>query len=158
LSAGKHFRQHIGVMVGLKSTSIPTTSGLPLQFLRQISAVGSVEGELKVRFESEQLESPRGLTAELKLRTSGIATHLHKAFVWSPVVVSGRCNTALSIRGGLTQNNKIHISDTSLIKNLIERDKRTVVVDFLRFAISTKVACRNQKAHFPATKVIENFA
>lgn len=89
LAAGKHFRQHLALIMGEKRTKIPTTSGLPLAFLRQTSAVASVQGELKIRFESENLEASRGLTAELKLRTSGIATHMHKAEVWSPVVITG---------------------------------------------------------------------
>jgi len=89
LAAGQHFRQHLGMTLGEKRTKIPTTSGLPLALLRQTSAVVSVQGELKVRFDSENLDSSRGLTAELKLRTSGIATHMHQAQVWSPVVVSG---------------------------------------------------------------------
>jgi hypothetical protein len=90
LATGQHFRQHLAVTMGEKRTKIPTTSGLPLAFIRQTSAVASIQGELKVRFESENVDaSSRGLTAELKLRTSGIASHMHKAEVWSPVVVSG---------------------------------------------------------------------
>ncbi|KAI6215599.1 hypothetical protein M3Y94_00403800 [Aphelenchoides besseyi] len=57
--------------------------------MRQITAVGSVEGQFKVRFESESLDNKRGLMADLKLRTSAIATHLHKAEVWSPIIITG---------------------------------------------------------------------
>jgi hypothetical protein len=89
LATGQHFRQHIAMTVGEKRTKIPTSSGLPLALTRQISAIGSVEGELNVKFESSDLESSRGLVATLKLRTSGIASHLHKAEVWSPVLISG---------------------------------------------------------------------
>jgi len=89
LAGGQHFRQHLGLTLGEKRTKIPTTSGLPLAMTRQVSAVGSVQGELKVRFESDNLDSQRGLTAELKIRTSGIASHVHKVEIWSPVVVSG---------------------------------------------------------------------
>jgi hypothetical protein len=89
LATGKHFRQHVAMVVGEKRSKIPTTSGLPLALLRQTSGVASVDGNLKVRFESDNLESSRGLTAELKLRSSGIVSHIHQAQVWSPVVISG---------------------------------------------------------------------
>jgi hypothetical protein len=89
LSAGKRFRQHLAWTMGEKKIKLPTTAGLPLCLQRQTSLVGSVEGELKAALVSEQLESSRGLTAELKLRSSGIATHQHKAECWTPIVSTG---------------------------------------------------------------------
>jgi len=89
LAAGQHFQEHLGMIVGEKRSKIPTTSGLPLALTRLVSGVGSVQGELKLRFESESLSSQRGLTAELRLRASAIATHMHKCEIWSPVLVSG---------------------------------------------------------------------
>lgn len=62
------FSQHIALTVGEKRSKIPTTSGLPLTLLRKTSGIGSVQGELKLRFESENLESSRGLTAEVFLQ------------------------------------------------------------------------------------------
>jgi hypothetical protein len=89
LSGGQQSRQHLGMTFAEKQTKIPTTSGLPLALTRHVVAVGSVQGELKVRFESESLDSQRGLNAELKLRASAIASHVHEAKIWSPVVISG---------------------------------------------------------------------
>ncbi|KAI6215142.1 Vitellogenin-6 [Aphelenchoides besseyi] len=77
------------ITINEKKTKIPTTSGFPLALMRQITAVGSAEGQLKVRFESESFNNKRGLMAALKLRTSAIATHLHKVEVWSPIIITG---------------------------------------------------------------------
>ncbi|KAI6217766.1 Vitellogenin-6 [Aphelenchoides besseyi] len=89
LSSGQQFQRHGAITINEKKTKIPTTSGFPLALMRQITAVGSVEGQLKVRFESESLDNKRGLMADLKLHTSAIATHLHKAEVWSPIIITG---------------------------------------------------------------------
>jgi len=89
LASGEHFRQHIAMTVGEKRVKIPTTAGLPLSLVRLTCAVGSVEGELKIRFESDNLDSQRGMTAQLRMRTSGIASHQHKVEVWCPVIISG---------------------------------------------------------------------
>ncbi|KAI6231775.1 hypothetical protein M3Y95_00417100 [Aphelenchoides besseyi] len=89
LSSGQQFQRHGAITINEKKTKIPTTSGFPLALMRQITAVGSVEGQLKVRFESDSLDNKRGLMADLKLHTSAIATHLHKAEVWSPIIITG---------------------------------------------------------------------
>jgi hypothetical protein len=82
-SAGKHFYQHMALSIRETKTKLPTTAGLPLAIIWQTSAVASVEGKLKAQFESGRLQ------AELEMRSSGIATHMHKTEVWSPVVVTG---------------------------------------------------------------------
>ncbi|KAI6215598.1 hypothetical protein M3Y94_00403700 [Aphelenchoides besseyi] len=74
LSSGQQFQRHGAITINEKKTKIPTTSGFPLALMRQITAVGSVEGQFKVR---------------IRLRTSAIATHLHKAEVWSPIIITG---------------------------------------------------------------------
>ncbi|KAI6235354.1 Vitellogenin-6 [Aphelenchoides besseyi] len=89
LSSGQQFQRHGAITINEKKTKIPTTSGFPLALMRQITAVGSAEGQLKVRFESESFNNKRGLMAALKLRTSAIATHLHKVEVWSPIIITG---------------------------------------------------------------------
>lgn len=33
------------------------------------------------------------VNGELKLRTSGIASHMHKTEIWTPVLISGKYNT-----------------------------------------------------------------
>lgn len=89
LASGENFNLHAGTTLGEKRVKIPTTSGLPLALIRQISGVLSSEGELKIHFGSDNLNSRRGMTAQLKMRVSGIVSHQHKAEVWCPVVVSG---------------------------------------------------------------------
>jgi hypothetical protein len=85
LSAGKHFNQHLAMSIGETKTKLPTTSGLPLAVIWQTSAVASVEGKINAQLEAGE----RKLKGELEIRTSGIATHMHKTEVWSPVVVTG---------------------------------------------------------------------
>ncbi|KAI6212243.1 hypothetical protein M3Y99_01841300 [Aphelenchoides fujianensis] len=89
LASGAHFQKHGALNINEKKTKIPTSAGLPLALIRQTSAVASIEGQLKARFESENLDAARGLNVDLKLRTSGIATHVHKTEIWTPVLISG---------------------------------------------------------------------
>ncbi|KAI6209112.1 hypothetical protein M3Y96_00186500 [Aphelenchoides besseyi] len=77
---GSPFQKHGAISVGEKKTKIPTIAGFPLSMIRQTTAVGSVQGQIKLNTES------MGLNAEWKIRTSGIATHMHKAELWTPVI------------------------------------------------------------------------
>ncbi|KAI6184877.1 hypothetical protein M3Y97_00643900 [Aphelenchoides bicaudatus] len=85
LSNGKHFQQHIAMSIGETKTKLPTSAGLPLAVIWQTSAVASIQGKIQ----GEIKYSNQKLTGELKLRSSAIATHMHKTETWTPVVISG---------------------------------------------------------------------
>jgi hypothetical protein len=159
LAGGQRFRQHIGIVGQEKRTKIPTTSGLPLALTRQTSVLGSIEGELKARFESERLESSRGLTAELRFRTSGIASHQHKVSVWSPVIVSGvettrtlELNTPVDVKLRF-DGNKVEIK-----ANMLQEDVRFAALHTLPVTFTRQFDMKTRTEKEPRVKTVQNWA
>jgi len=159
LAGGQHFRQHIGIVAQEKRTKIPTTSGLPLVLTRQTSVLGSIEGELKARFESERLESSRGLTAELRFRSSGIASHQHKVSVWSPVVVSG-VETTRTVELNLPVIMKARFAGQKVeIKAImLQEDVRFAALHTLPITFTRQFDIKTRTEREPRVKAIQNWA
>jgi len=160
LSGGQQFRQHLGMTFNEKRTKIPTTSGLPLALTRHVAVVGSVEGELKVRFESESFDSRRGLTAELKLRTSGIASHVHKAAVWSPVVVSGVETTRTVELNGPLELKLRSDGKKFEIKSYLPQEHRVriLAVHTLPITFTRQFDMKTRTEREPRVKTVHNWA
>jgi hypothetical protein len=49
LAMGKRFQQHIAMNVGESKVKLPTTAGLPLAIIWQVSGVASVQGKVQGR-------------------------------------------------------------------------------------------------------------
>jgi hypothetical protein len=145
--------KHRGWLIG-KSVSII------LLCARKFAAVGSVSGELKARFESDAIESSRGLTAELKMRTSAIVSHVQKAQVWSPVLVNG-VESVRTVEITLPINVRVRADAQKVeLKVRLPEDKkvRVLALHTLPMTYTRHFDMQTQTYREPRVKSIHNWA
>jgi hypothetical protein len=160
LAGGQHFSQHLGMTFAEKQTKIPTTSGLPLALTRHAVALGSIKGELKVQLQSDNLDSQRGLNAYLKFRASGIASHVHEARIWSPVVISGvRTVRTVELNGPLAIKLTANKNKQELKVHLPEQERvRVLAIHSLPVTFTRGFEMQTRKVGEARVKTVHNWA
>ncbi|KAE9553665.1 hypothetical protein FO519_003113 [Halicephalobus sp. NKZ332] len=83
LLEGKHFRLYTVGSFHERSMKIATTAGMPLRMLHTIPVVASVEGELKLKIESD------GMKIFFKAQPMMSGVHSQKMELWTPIVNTG---------------------------------------------------------------------
>jgi hypothetical protein len=86
---GRNFQLAIATNLDEKFATIPTSMGVPLRVHQSMPILATIDGNVKIGSDSEGLNSPLAIKAQISVHPNVNIAHLQKMEIWMPTLACG---------------------------------------------------------------------